>query len=108
MADTTRDWIERFLHHLQTERRLSANTRKHYRRDLDELNNWCQEIGISDWSRLDNGHVRQYAARAHRRGLGGRSIQRRLSALRSFFNYLLRERAVTLNPGLDVRAPRSR
>ena len=101
------EWIERFLHHLQTERRLSENTCKHYRRDLAELLGWCQESGIEDWRRLDNGHVRQYAARAHRRGLSGRSIQRRLSALRSFFNYLLREQAVSSNPGLDVRAPRS-
>jgi len=51
--------------------------------------------------------VRQYAAEAHRRGLGGRSIQRRLSALRSFYNYLLREQAVSANPGLDVRAPQA-
>ena len=107
MADDPRIWIDRFLHHLETERRLSENTRRHYRRDLEELQTWCQEVGVSDWSALDTGQVRQYAARAHRRGLSGRSIQRRLSALRTFFNYLLRERVVTSNPGLDVRAPRS-
>jgi integrase/recombinase XerC len=107
VANNTHDWIDRFLHHLQTERRLSENTRKHYRRDLDALHAWCQESGISDWAGLDTGHVRQYAAQCHRRGLGGRSIQRRLSALRTFFNYLLREHAVTANPGLDVRAPQS-
>ncbi|MBT8122479.1 MAG: site-specific integrase, partial [Gammaproteobacteria bacterium] len=107
MANNTHDWIDRFLHHLQTERRLSENTRKHYRRDLDALHAWCQNSGILDWSVLDTGHVRQYAAQCHRRGLGGRSIQRRLSALRTFFNYLLREHAVTANPGLDVRAPQS-
>ena len=107
MIDDTRQWIDRFLHHLQIERRLSDNTCKHYQRDLIELYGWCQEIGIQEWGQLDTGHVRQYAARAHRRGLSGRSIQRRLSALRSFFNFLLREHAVTLNPGLDVRAPRT-
>ncbi len=107
MADDNRQWIDRFLHHLRTERRLSDNTRKHYQRDLVELYGWCQENGIHGWEQLNTGQVRQYAARAHRRGLSGRSIQRRLSALRSFFNYLLRERAVTLNPGLDVRAPRT-
>jgi len=105
-ADTAA-WITRFLHHLQTERRLSANTRKHYQRDLDELHAWCRENGISDWHRLDTRQVRQYAAQGHRRGLGGRSIQRRLSALRTFYNYLLREGAVRQNPGLDVRAPRA-
>ena len=107
MADDTQTWVERFLHHLRTERRLADNTCRHYRRDLEELRAWCQDNGIDNWSSLNPAQVRQYAARAHRRGLSGRSIQRRLSALRSFYNYLLREGAVAQNPGLDVRAPRS-
>lgn len=107
MATQPADWIERFLHHLQTERRLSTNTVKHYRRDLLELWAWCQENDVSSWQQLDTRQVRHYAAQSHRRGLGGRSIQRRLSALRTFFNYLLREQAVATNPGLDVHAPRA-
>ncbi len=107
MAHDTTAWIKRFLHHLQTERRLSANTHKHYKRDLEELHGWCVANGITDWRHLDTRQVRQYAAQGHRRGLSGRSIQRRLSALRTFYNYLLREGAVRLNPGLDVQAPRA-
>jgi integrase/recombinase XerC len=107
MAHDRQQWLNNFLHHLQTERRLSANTRLHYRRDLGELLGWCELAGISRWDDLETRHVRQYAAQCHRRGLNGRSIQRRLSALRTFFSYLLREHAVQHNPGLDVRAPRS-
>ncbi len=107
MEHTAQHWIDRFLHHLQTERRLAANTCKHYQRDLDELHNWCKAAGINDWRALDTHQVRKYAARSHRRGLSGRSIQRRLSALRTFYNYLLREQQVSLNPGLDIRAPKS-
>jgi len=103
----TQDWIDRYLHHLQTERRLSANTRLHYRRDLMELLAFCEKAGIPDWRDLDTHQVRQFAAQAHRRGLGGRSIQRRLSAIRGFYNYLLREQAVTGNPAHDVSAPKS-
>jgi integrase/recombinase XerC len=107
VAHDKQHWLNNFLHHLQTERRLSANTGIHYRRDLGELLDWCEQAGISHWDGLDTHHVRQYAAQCHRRGLHGRSIQRRLSALRTFYNYLLREQAVQRNPGLDVRAPRS-
>jgi len=103
----TPDWIERYLHHLQTERRLSANTRHHYRRDLMELQAFCTGSGIADWGDLSTHHVRQFAAQAHRRGLCGRSIQRRLSAIRGFYNYLLREQAVSGNPGHEVSAPKS-
>jgi integrase/recombinase XerC len=101
------DWIERYLHHLQTERRLSVNTRHHYRRDLLELQAFCASGGINDWSGLGTHHIRQFAAQTHRRGLSGRSIQRRLSAIRGFFNYLLREQGVTGNPGHEVSAPKS-
>jgi integrase/recombinase XerC len=107
LANTAQHWIDRFLHHLQTERRLSANTCKHYQRDLAELLGWCDAAGIIGWCDLDTHQVRKYAAQCHRRGLSGRSIQRRLSALRTFYNYLLREQQVSLNPGLDVRAPKS-
>ena len=100
-------WIERFLHHLRTERRLAGNTRRHYRRDLAELQAFCDKVGLGEWRELDTHQVRQFAAQAHRRGLSGRSIQRRLSAIRSFYNYLLRERHVTRNPAHDVRAPKS-
>jgi integrase/recombinase XerC len=107
VAHTAQHWIERFLHHLQTERRLSANTCKHYQRDLAELRDWCSAAGINDWRDLHTQQVRQFSAQCHRRGLSGRSIQRRLSALRTFYNYLLREQQVLQNPGLDVRAPKS-
>ena len=107
MAHTAQHWIDRFLLHLQTERRLSTNTCKHYRRDLEELLDWCSTAGINGWPELDTHQVRSYAAQCHRRGLSGRSIQRRLSALRTFYNYLLREQQVSQNPGLDVRAPKS-
>ena len=107
MAHPSQDWINRFLHHLQRERRLSDNTCKHYQRDLAELLNWCTGAGIRQWDKLGTHQVRQYAAQCHRRGLSGRTIQRRLSALRSFYNYLLREQAVSLNPGLDVSAPQA-
>ena len=107
MAHQSQHRIDAFLHHLLTERRLSANTCKHYQRDLSELLSWCNNAGIKHWKKLGTHQVRQYAAQCRRRGLAGRSIQRRLSALRSFYNYLLREQIVSLNPGLDVSAPKS-
>lgn len=107
MPKGTQVWIDRYLHHLQTERRLATNTRNHYRRDLMDLLAFCENNRVPDWHDLDTQHVRQFAAQLHRRGLSGRSIQRRLSAIRGFFNYLLREQVVTGNPANDVSAPKS-
>jgi integrase/recombinase XerC len=51
--------------------------------------------------------LRDFAARSHAQGLGPRSIQRRLSALRSLFRFLEREGLADRNPVTDVRAPKA-
>jgi integrase/recombinase XerC len=100
-------WIGRYLGHLRTERRLSPHTETNYRRDLEALVAYCEREGIPAWKKLDSFHIRTFAAREHRDGLGPRSVQRRLSALRGFFNYLIRERAMDANPAADIRAPKA-
>ena len=100
------DWVAAFARHLELERRLSKQTCKHYRRDIEALRSWCDESGIDRWSDLDGEHVRRYAAACFRRGLSPRSIQRRLSAVRTFFRYLLREKHVRHNPAQSVSAPK--
>ncbi len=107
MDVTEREWIDRFTRHLSLERRLSPLTCKHYRRDLEALAGWCSKNDISRWQDLDSGYLRSFAATCHRQGLGGKSIQRRLSAVRSFFRYLLREKAVRKNPVDSVSAPKA-
>ena len=52
--------------------------------------------------------VRTFAAAEHARGLAARSIQRRLSALRTFYEFLVREGSSTHNPARDVRAPKQK
>ncbi|NCF24934.1 MAG: tyrosine recombinase XerC [Gammaproteobacteria bacterium] len=98
--------MDAFVRHLEFERRLSKETCKHYRRDIDTLQSWCDETGIGRWSDLDGEHLRSYSAACFRRGLSARSIQRRLSAARTFFRYLLREKHVRCNPVQSVSAPR--
>lgn len=107
MQDGASAWIERYLAHLRTERRLSPHTESAYRRDLGALASFCDAERLASWNQLDNFHVRTFAAREHRDGLGPRSVQRRLSALRGFFNFLIRERVIEANPAADIRAPRA-
>jgi integrase/recombinase XerC len=101
-----RDWIDRFVDHLKYERRLSPHTCLHYRRDLDAFVAYCERIGLVRWKDVDNGHVRAFAAACFRRGLGARSIARRLSALRSICRFLVREKELRANPATGVRSPK--
>jgi integrase/recombinase XerC len=100
-------WIDKFIRHLAYERRLSDLTCKHYRRDIGALANWCDKAGIETWAELDDERIRSFSAAAFRKGLSPKSIQRRLSAARSFFRYLLREKHVLKNPVHSVSAPKA-
>ncbi len=99
--------LERFLEHLASERRCSARTCSAYRRDLDALDAFRRRRGIGDWALLTAAEVRAFAAERHRAGLSGRSVQRMLSAVRSFYRFLLREGLAAANPAASVPAPRS-
>jgi integrase/recombinase XerC len=99
--------LARFRQYLAKERRLSAHTDSNYTRDLTALANFCSQQGILDWPALEHAQVRLFAARSHAGGLGPRSIQRRLSAVRSFLTFLIRERVLSNNCAVDVRAPKS-
>lgn len=105
---TDGEWIDRFVRHLEMERRLSPQTAKNYRRDLDALVAYCDSQSIPNWKAADNEHFRAFAASCYRNGLGARSIQRRLSACRTFYRYLMREKYVKKNPLNGVSAPKGK
>jgi integrase/recombinase XerC len=102
------EWIERFGSHLKHERRMSAHTLAAYLADIAQLALFCDARGIASFSDIDPALVRTFAAAAHARGLAARSVQRQLSALRTFFEFLMREGASTRNPAVDVRAPKQK
>ncbi len=100
------DWPQHFLHTLRVERQLSPHTLDNYRRDLDTL---LAEIGADahPWSGLDETALRYAIGALHARGLSGRSLQRLLSAARTFYRFLAREGWVSRNPALSVQAPKA-
>lgn len=100
-------WLQRFEAHLHDERRLSPHTLDNYRRDLASVVAYCDSQAIAAWQQLQPAQVRGWAAQLHRRGLSGRSVQRSLSALRSFCRYLIDQGELRNNPAQDVRAPKS-
>jgi len=138
MTPAALEWLKRFRRYVTTERRLSANTDKNYAHDLEALVAFCDKQGVEEWRTVDSQHVRLFAARSHAGGLAPKSIQRRLSAVRTFFEFLAREtlnakdrvarasraadetavrcaEAIVLespqvlaNPALDIRAPKGK
>src|SRR5882762_11659127 len=83
--------VAQFRRYMTTERRLSAHTDSNYARDLAALVKFCDLHGLQEWNAVDSQHIRIFAAHSHAKGLAPRSIQRRLSAVRGFFEFLVRE-----------------
>ncbi len=99
------DWIGRFIGHLQNERRLSPNSVAGYRRDLAHFEHYLQERA-AHFLQLTPHQLRDFVALRHRKGISSKSIQRNLSAIRTFYNYLLREQQVEFNPATGISAPK--
>ena len=107
MALELERWIDRFIDYLAAERQLSAHTLSSYRRDLNKLLNFIDDLMLDTWSAVQAKHIRQFTAQLRRNNLSGTSIQRTLSACRSFYRYLAREGIVEQNPADAVQAPKS-
>ena len=100
--------VDSFLDHLATERQLSEHTVQNYRRDLRSCSTYLVNNGIETWEAVAAHHLRSYIASENRNGLTGRTLQRRLSAIRSFYNYLAREGGIRTNPAMEFSAPRAK
>ncbi len=95
-----------FLDQLKYERRASIHTVKSYQRDMERLSTYCDEKKISIWTELSQHDIRAHIASRHRKGIGAKSLQRELSAIRSFFCYLLKNCLAEVNPAQHIKAPK--
>ena len=107
MSAITDKHLNDFFSYLKNERRYSVHTLKNYQRDLNHFQQFISAEDVSEWSQVTSHHLRAFSALRHRKGLSGKSIQRELSATRSFYTYLLRESVVQANPVMGVSAPKS-
>jgi len=95
-----------FIQILRSEKYYSPHTCKSYARDLKNFARFLSTHEISKWSQVDYNLVCGYTAFRFRNGLKSRSIQRELSSIRSFYQYLIRQGEMKNNPAMEVRAPK--
>lgn len=104
-ADALQD-VEAFLHKLKHERQYSVHTLDNYARDIKQFLDFHADATLQNWSDMRSQHIQAFVAYRHRHGISAKTIQRELSALRSFFNFLIIEQQLTHNPAKDVQAPK--
>ncbi|UCH11601.1 MAG: tyrosine-type recombinase/integrase [Fidelibacterota bacterium] len=98
-----------FLDYLANERMYSPLTIKAYRRDLEDFCRFTGEYDpklVHHPEQVDRPAIRHFLGYLRERGLGARSVARKLATLKSFFKYLTRAEAIPANPAADIKTPR--
>ncbi len=107
MASSTSTPLQQFEDYLQHEKRYSEHTLSGYKTDLAQFSEWLATKGDEDIVEADSLSIRNWIAGLHRQGIGGKTLQRKLSSLRSFYQFLVRRHLLKNNPAVDIRAPKS-
>jgi integrase/recombinase XerC len=96
-------WLEKYFSYLKYERNLAAKSIDNYQRQLHVV---VILLDIQNWADLQVPHVRHILNHARRSNLSPRSIALRLSALRSFCDYLIIQKVLDNNPAKLIQAPK--
>ena len=93
-----------FLAHLETERRLSKHTVTSYATDLQQFNQFIEKKNLNNSiATIQSKDIRSWIVELSNEGLENKSINRKLAALRTFFNYLQRTKQVEENPMVSIK-----
>jgi integrase/recombinase XerC len=101
------EYLDQFIQMLRSEKYYSPHTCTNYRRDLNQFRKYLAKQDIESWKQVGYSEVSGFAAQRHRQGRKSRTIQRELSSIRSFYQFLIRNALVAKNPALEVSAPKS-
>lgn len=106
MAEELMKLVDEFLRQLEVVRKASKHTVRAYARDLSDFAQFIESEGISDFRQISRSLLRQYLNWLFAKGYERRSIARKLSSVRSFFNFLARAGYIPINPAIDLRQPK--
>jgi len=104
--------LEEFIRHISLERNLSSHTIRNYFSDLSQFYEYLTGVFkkdtllIEDLRNIDHVILRAFLANLYEKGLSKSSVARKISTIRTFFNYMCREGNLVNNPGKMVSTPK--
>ncbi len=103
------NYQESFIHYLKYEKRYSSHTVVAYEQDLEQFIQFCTEVtGEFDLKGIDRKLVREWVVCLMENKLSPRSVQRKISTLRSFFKYLMKLDLIDVTPVYEIPLPKIR
>lgn len=106
MAD---EWVSAFMQYLELEKNSSFLTRRNYLVDMQQFVDLTWGEGTKPpfrWKEADRFSARSYLVYFQRQGMAATTTRRKLSSMRSFYRFLLREELVHINPFNGLQLPR--
>jgi tyrosine recombinase XerC len=100
------DALDAYIKHLTAERNASPYTVDNYRREIGQFMAFAQAHGMAGWDGVTPALLRQWLAALHGQGYAKASVVRRISEVRSFYNFLKRQALVASNPLDQISAPK--
>ncbi|KHJ38462.1 tyrosine recombinase XerC [Pedobacter glucosidilyticus] len=98
-------FLERFFNYLQYEKRYSQHTLTAYKNDLLQFENFLTEFE-SDFLTVNHQQIRTWMITLLDDGIEAKSVNRKISTLRAFYKFLVKEEILAINPVLKVQAPK--
>ncbi len=97
--------IERFIQYIQAEKRYSLHTIMAYRRDLNQFSEFLKDKYVDvELLSVNSEIIRSYIIDLKEAELKNRSVNRKISSLRSFYSYCLREKKISVTPLMGVKS----
>ncbi len=102
-------YIDSFLNYLQYEKRFPLSTIRSYKTDIHQFSEFCQnQLDLSEFDQVSYKNIRAWIVKLMESGISSRSVNRKISSLKSFYKFLLREGLLKKNPMDRVVAPKSK
>ncbi|MEI8350253.1 MAG: tyrosine recombinase XerC [Candidatus Omnitrophota bacterium] len=99
-------YTDKFFNHLSIERNYSPHTLTNYKIDLKEFEQFLDSQGGRDIKNIDYFILRKYLANLSEKNLNKRSVSRKISTLKSFFKFMVREEEIKTSPAASLIYPR--
>ena len=99
-------YIDKFINYLSIERNYSSHTCNNYAADLGEFGNFLDSRDTKDLKKIDYFLLRKFLSLLNEKRLSKRTISRKISTLKSFFRFMLREGLTKNNPATSLIYPR--
>jgi len=98
--------IEKFINFLERDKRLSLNTLQSYKRDIEQYLTYLREINLNNISNTNKATIIAYLLHLQKKGRATSTISRNLASLRSFYQYISKNKIIEHDPTQELESPK--